>query len=325
MITKLNSKKDLEVLRKELTKKNRKDRPRITICGGTGCHAYGCTRVTDAFKNEVAKQGIANKVDIKITGCHGFCEKGPLVVIQPGDLLYQRVKPEDVPEILDKTITGNSIAERLLYTDPTTGRKIEHQQEVPFYQKQERIIFGSNGEIDPTSIEDYIAIGGYSALAKALFEMTPEQIIEEVKHSNLRGRGGGGFPTGTKWESCRNAQGDIKYVIVNADEGDPGAYADRSLLEGNPHSVLEGLIIGAYAIGCHDGYVYVRNEYPLAVENSRLALDQAQQLGLLGGNILGSGFDFNVRITRGGGAFVCGESTALMASLEGKGGEPRTK
>lgn len=325
MITKLNSKKDLEVLRKELAKKNRKDRPRITICGGTGCHAYGCTRVTDAFKNEVAKQGIANKVDIKITGCHGFCEKGPLVVIQPGDLLYQRVKPEDVPEILDKTITGNSIVERLLYTDPTTGRKIEHQQEVPFYQKQERIIFDSNGEIDPTSIEDYIAIGGYSALAKALFEMTPEQIIEEVKHSSLRGRGGGGFPTGTKWESCRNAQGDIKYVIVNADEGDPGAYADRSLLEGNPHSVLEGLIIGAYAIGCHDGYVYVRNEYPLAVENSRLALDQAQQLGLLGGNILGSGFDFNVRITRGGGAFVCGESTALMASLEGKVGEPRAK
>ncbi|UCH51010.1 MAG: NADH-quinone oxidoreductase subunit NuoF [Chloroflexota bacterium] len=325
MLNKLNSKEDLTALRKELEKKNRKDKQRITICGGTGCHAYGCAKVTDAFKNEIAKQGIANKVDIKITGCHGFCEKGPLVVIQPGDILYQRVKPEDVLEILDKTITQNSIIERLLYTDPTTGKKNEHQREVPFYKKQERIIFGSNGDIDPTSIEDYIAIGGYSALAKALFAMTPEQIIEEIKHSSLRGRGGGGFPTGTKWESCRNAQGDIKYVIVNADEGDPGAYADRSLLEGNPHSVLEGLIIGAYAIGCHEGYVYVRHEYPLAVENSRLALDQARQLGLLGDNVLGSGFDFNVRITRGGGAFVCGESTALMASLEGKVGEPRAK
>ncbi len=325
MLTKLNSKKDLEALRKELTKQINSDKQQIIICGGTGCHAYGCERVTDAFKSGVKKQGIANKVDIKITGCHGFCEKGPLVVIQPGDIFYQRVKPEDVPEILDKTIAGNSIIERLLYTDPVTGKKIELQHEVPFYKKQERIIFGSNGDIDPTSIEDYIAIGGYSALAKALFEMTPAQIIEEIKHSSLRGRGGGGFPTGTKWESCRNAQGDVKYVIVNADEGDPGAYADRSLLEGNPHSVLEGLIIGAYAIGCHEGYVYVRHEYPLAVENSRLALDQAQQLGLLGDNILGSGFDFNVRITRGGGAFVCGESTALMASLEGKVGEPRAK
>jgi NADH-quinone oxidoreductase subunit F len=325
MSSKLRSKQDLEALRKELMKRRQPDKPRITICGGTGCHAYGCVRVTDAFKNEVARQGIGSKVDIKTTGCHGFCEKGPLVVIQPSDTFYQRVKPEDVPEILDKTIIRNSIVERLLYTDPTTGRKITHQQEVPFYQKQKRIIFGSNGEIDPTNIEDYIAIGGYSALAKALSEMTPEQIIEEVKHSSLRGRGGGGFLTGTKWESCRNAEGDIKYVIVNADEGDPGAYADRSLLEGNPHSVLEGLIIGAYAIGAHQGYVYVRNEYPLALANMTAALSQAQELGLLGSNILGSGFDFNVRITRGGGAFVCGESTALMASLEGKVGEPRAK
>ena len=325
MSSKLRSKQDLEALRKELMKRRQPDKPRITICGGTGCHAYGCVRVTDAFKNEVARQGIGSKVDIKTTGCHGFCEKGPLVVIQPSDTFYQRVKPEDVPEILDKTIIRNSIVERLLYTDPTTGRKITHQQEVSFYQKQKRIIFGSNGEIDPTNIEDYIAIGGYSALAKALSEMTPEQIIEEVKHSSLRGRGGGGFLTGTKWESCRNAEGDIKYVIVNADEGDPGAYADRSLLEGNPHSVLEGLIIGAYAIGAHQGYVYVRNEYPLALANMTAALSQAQELGLLGSNILGSGFDFNVRITRGGGAFVCGESTALMASLEGKVGEPRAK
>ncbi|MBM3142354.1 MAG: NADH-quinone oxidoreductase subunit NuoF [Chloroflexi bacterium] len=325
MLTRLHSRQDLEALRKELVNNRKPDKPRITICSGTGCHAYGCVKATEAFKTGVANQGLGDKVDIKTTGCHGFCEKGPIVAIQPGDIFYQQVKPEDVPEILDETIIRNSIVERLLYTDPTTGRKITHQHEVPFYQKQERIIFGSNGEIDPTSIEDYIAIGGYSALAKALFEMTPEQIIEEVKHSGLRGRGGGGFPAGIKWESCRHAPGDIKYVIVNADEGDPGAYADRSLLEGNPHSVLEGLIIGAYAIGCREGYVYVRHEYPLAVEAIRIAIEQAQQLGLLGDDILGSGFDFHVRITRGGGAFVCGESTALMASLEGKVGEPRAK
>jgi NADH-quinone oxidoreductase subunit F len=325
MFTRLNSRQDLEALQKELAKRRQQDKPRITICSGTGCHAYGCVKVTETFRAEIANQGLKDKVDIKITGCHGFCEKGPIVVIQPGDIFYQQVKPDDVPEIIVETIIKKSIVNRLLYTNPTTGKKIVHQYEVPFYQKQERIIFGSNGEIDPASIEDYIATGGYSALAKALIEMTPEQVIEEIKCSGLRGRGGAGFPTGTKWESCRHAPGDIKYVIVNADEGDPGAYADRSLLEGNPHSVLEGLIIGAYAIGCHDGYVYVRNEYPLAVENTRIAIDQAQQLGLLGENILGSDFDFNVRIIRGGGAFVCGESTALMASLEGKVGEPRAK
>lgn len=325
MLNRFRSREDLEALRRELMKRRQPDKPRITICGGTGCHAYGCVKVTDAFKNEVAKQGMEGKVDIKATGCHGFCEKGPIVVIQPGDISYQRVGPEDVLEILGETIVKNRIVERLLYVDAVTGKKVIHQNEVPFYQKQERIIFGSNGEIDPASIEDYIAIGGYTALAKALFEMTPEQMIEEVKHSGLRGRGGGGFPAGMKWESCRNAPGDIKYAIVNADEGDPGAYADRSLLEGNPHSVLEGLIIGAYAIGCHEGYVYVRHEYPLAVENTRIAIDQAHQLGLLGDDILGSGFDFHASITRGGGAFVCGESTALMASLEGKVGEPRAK
>ena len=325
MLTKLNSKKDLEALQKELANRKHKDKSLVTICSGTGCHAYGCIKVAETFKAEIANQGIGDEVDIKTTGCHGFCEKGPLVVIQPGDIFYQQVKPEDVSEILDETIIRKSIVEGLLYTDPTTGDKITHQQEVPFYQKQERIIFGSNGEIDPASIEDYIAIGGYSALAKALSEMTPEQIIKEVKHSGLRGRGGGGFPTGIKWESCYNAPGDIKYVIVNADEGDPGAYADRSLLEGNPHSMLEGLIIGAYAIGSHEGYIYVRHEYPLAVENTRIAIDQMHQLGLLGNNILGSGFNFDVHITRGGGAFVCGESTALMASLEGKIGEPRAK
>jgi len=209
--------------------------------------------------------------------------------------------------------------------DPVTNEKIVYEPEVPFYKKQTRTIFGANGEIDPTNIEDYIAIGGYSALSKALIQMSPEEVIGEVKRSGLRGRGGGGFPTGRKWESCRDAKGDTKYVICNADEGDPGAYQDRSLLEGNPHSVLEGMIIGAYAIGSHKGYIYVRNEYPLAVRHARIALEQAMDYGLLGEDILGSGFDFTVTINKGGGAFVCGESSALMASLEGKIGEPRAK
>ncbi len=325
MPNKLSSKQDLEALRKELVKERRPDKPLIAICNGTACRPYGCIHLTEAIKQELVKQGLENKVELRITGCHGLCEKGPIVVIQPGDIFYQQVKLEDVPEILSETAIKGTIIDRLLHTDPITGNKVVHRDEIPFYRKQVRNILGNNVEINPTKIEDYIAIGGYTALAKALLEMTPEQIIDEIKHSGLRGRGGAGFPTGAKWESCRHAPGDIKYVIVNADEGDPGAYANEGLLSGNPHSVLEGLIIGAYAIGAKQGYVYVRNEYPLALANMTLALDQAEQLGLLGDNILGSGFDFNVRINRGGGAFVCGESTALMASLEGKVGEPRAK
>ncbi|HSB07235.1 MAG TPA: NADH-ubiquinone oxidoreductase-F iron-sulfur binding region domain-containing protein, partial [Thermodesulfobacteriota bacterium] len=224
-----------------------------------------------------------------------------------------------------ETILKGKTIESLLYVHPSTGEKITHEDDVPFYKKQMRIIFGNNGSIDPTSIEDYIAVGGYQALPKALLSMSPEAIIQEVKEANLRGRGGGGFPAGAKWESCRKAHGDIKYVICNADEGDPGAYMDRSLLEGNPHSVLEGMIIGAFAIGAHEGYVYVRNEYPLAVINIGVAIQQARELGLLGKNILGSGFDFDVKISRGGGAFVCGESSALVASIAGDVGEPRAK
>ena len=325
MTKKLSSKKDLEALQKELTSERKSGKSVIAVCNGTACHPYGCTRVIDAFKQELSKQGLGDKVELRTTGCHGLCEKGPIVVIQPGDIFYQQVKVEDVLEILSETISKNNVIDRLLHTDPTTNNKIMHRHEISFYSKQKRNILGNNAEINPTKIEDYISIGGYTALAKALFEMTPEQIIEEIKRSGLRGRGGAGFPTGTKWESCRHATGDIKYVIVNADEGDPGAYANEGLLSGNPHSVLEGLIIGAYAIGSHQGYVYVRNEYPLALANIATALNHAQQLGLLGDNILGSGFDFHVQITRGGGAFVCGESTALMASLEGKVGEPRAK
>lgn len=325
MKDRLNSEESLELFRKEILRSGKSVKPRISVCHGTGCQAYGCRRVSDTLWAEIDQRGVGDKVDVKITGCHGFCERGPVVVVQPGDIFYQRVGPGDVGEILDKVLNGKGVVERLLYSDPATGMKFTNYYDIPFYKKQLRLIFGNNGEIDLTSIEDYIAIGGYSALAKVLFHMSPEEVIEEIKRSGLRGRGGGGFPAGVKWESCRRATGDIKYVIVNADEGDPGAYMDRSLLEGNPHSVLEGLIIGAYAIGAHEGYIYVRHEYPLAVENARIAIEQARQLGLLGKNILGSGFDFDVRITRGGGAFVCGESTALMASLEGKIGEPRAK
>jgi NADH-quinone oxidoreductase subunit F len=247
------------------------------------------------------------------------------VVIEPKKIFYQQVKPEDAAEIIAETVLGGKVIERLLYVDPVSGERVTYEPDVPFYERQTRTIFGANGEINPVNIEDYIAIGGYSALSKALTKMKPQQIVEEVKKSGLRGRGGGGFPTGRKWQSCLDVKADIKYVICNADEGDPGAYQDRSLLEGNPHSVLEGMIIGAYAIGSHRGYIYVRNEYPLAVSHARIAIEQAMDYGLLGEDILGSGFDFTVTINKGGGAFVCGESSALMASLEGKIGEPRAK
>ena len=322
---KIRSPLELEKLRKSIQSKKKKGKAYISICAGTGGRASGSESVINAFKEEINFLGLQNKIDVKVTGCHGFCEKGPIIVIHPGEIFYHNVEKEDVMEIVSETIIGGKIIDRLLYVDPATGKKITKESDVPFYNKQKRIILGNNGKIDPTDIEDYIALGGYSALSKALFNMKPEQIIEEVKKSGLRGRGGGGFPTGRKWESCRKAEGKPKYVICNADEGDPGAYMDRSLLEGNPHSVLEGMIIGAYAIGSKSGYVYVRNEYPLAVKHIEIAISQAEEYGLLGKNILGSGFNFSVLISRGGGAFVCGESTALMASLEGKPGEPRAK
>jgi NADH-quinone oxidoreductase subunit F len=321
----LGSLKELESLRKSIIKSRDLNQPCITICGGTGCHSFGSEKVADAFKQEIKRQKLAARVDIKVTGCHGFCERGPLVVIKPTNVFYQRVSAEDVPQIVSETVIGGSIIDRLLYTDATTGKKIIYEPEVPFYKRQRRLVFGNNGSIDPTEIRDYLAVGGYAALGKALFDLSPEAVIAEVKKSGLRGRGGGGFPTAVKWESCRQAPGDTKYIICNCDEGDPGAFMDRSLMEGNPHSVLEGMLIGAYAIGGHEGYIYVRNEYPLAVRNAQTAIKQAEEYGLLGKNILGSGFDFSIKISRGGGAFVCGESTALMASLEGKVGEPRAK
>ena len=321
----LTSVSELENLRQSIIQKKDPSRTCISVCGGTGCRASGAEAVVDAFIDEIERRELQISVQLKETGCHGFCERGPIVVIWPKRVFYQQVKPEDAPEIISETVLQGNIIDRLLYVDPVTKEKIIYEPDVPFYKRQTRTVFGANGEIDPTNIEDYIAVGGYSALSKALFLMSPQDILEQIKKSGLRGRGGGGFPTGRKWESTYRAKGDIKYVICNADEGDPGAYQDRSLLEGNPHSVLEGMIIGAHVIGAHHGYIYVRNEYPLAVRHARIAIEQAMDYGLLGENILGSGFDFRVTINKGGGAFVCGESSALMASLEGKIGEPRAK
>jgi len=324
-MVRLSSPQELERYRNEILSARDPHQALITVCGGTGCHASGCHAVVEAFKKVIQEKAKGNGVGLRVTGCHGFCERGPLVVLHPRKVLYQRVKPEDASTIFQETVVNGKILEDLLYEHPVTGEKIVTEEDVPFYQKQKRIIFENNGNIDPTRIEDYLSVGGYRALVKALFSMKPEEIIQEVKKANLRGRGGGGFPAGVKWEQCRNAAGMIKYVVCNADEGDPGAYMDRSLLEGNPHSVLEGMVIGAYAIGAHEGYVFVRHEYPLAVVNIGIAIQQARELGLLGKDILGSGFEFDVQISRGGGAFVAGESTALMATLEGNVGEPRAK
>ena len=323
-MAKIKTTHELETLRQSLLGERKPEGGLITICSGSGCHAYGCELVTAAFKEELEKQGLRAAVEVKATGCHGFCERGPLVVLKPKNILYQRVQVADVAEIVATSVMGGSIVERLLYEEPKTGRRITAVDDIPFYRAQQRLILGNNTLLDPASIDDYIALGGYSALVKAL-AMGPEKVIEEIKRSGLRGRGGAGFRTGDKWESTRLAPGAVKYVICNADEGDPGAYMDRSVMEGNPHSVLEGMMIGAYAIGSREAFVYIRNEYPLAVKNTESALRHAEEYGLLGINILGSGFDLSVRINRGGGAFVCGESTALMASLEGKAGEPRAK
>ena len=324
-MNKLTSPDELKILRESILRSRDPDKTCIDICGGPGCLALASGDVISAFRQEIQKQGLSEKVDIRVTGCRGFCETGPHVVIQPQDIDYQRVKENDVPEIVTATVINNTIIDRLLYVDPNTGEKIIHEKDIPFYSRQKRLLLDNNARIAHDSIEDYLVIDGYAALSKALSDMSPEKVIEEIEKSGLRGRGGGGFPTGRKWETCRNAHGDVKYVICNCDEGDPGAFMDRSLMEGNPHSVLEGMIIGAYAIGANQGYIYVRNEYPLAVKNAEIAVKQAEEYGLLGGNILGSGFNFSVKISRGGGAFVCGESTALMASLEGKVGEPRAK
>jgi NADP-reducing hydrogenase subunit HndC len=324
-MSRIDSPAALEELKKDLLSKRDPKRPCVTLCSGSACHASGSGDVAASLEKELQDQGLSGDVDIRKTGCHGFCESGPIIVMHPEEVCYLHIEPADVPEIVSETLQGKKVVERLLYADPGTGERVEREGEIPFYKHQERLVFGANGSIDPKSIEDYVAVGGYSGLAKVLSAMTSEQVVEEVKKSDLRGRGGGGFPTGRKWEEARHVPGETKYVIVNADEGDPGAYMDRSLLEGNPHSVLEGLTIGAYAIGAHEGYIYVRQEYPLAVENVHIAIQKAEEYGLLGRNILGSGFDFTITVHQGAGAFVCGESSALMTALEGRVGEPRSK
>ncbi|MGD9049278.1 MAG: NAD(P)H-dependent oxidoreductase subunit E, partial [Anaerolineae bacterium] len=326
MIQKITSPDELVRLQDRLASQRDPDKPCVTVCSGTGCQAYGCQAITDAFRQELASRDLVDKVDVLTTGCHGFCERGPVVVIKPQGIFYERMQLKDVAEVVEETLVNDQIVDRLLYKHPQTGEALVHEHDVPFYKFQQRELLWMNALIDPTSIEDYIAVGGYSALMKALHEMTPDEVLEAVQNSGLRGRGGAGFPTGRKWEGCRRAEGDTKYVICNADEGDPGAYMDRSIMEGNPHSVLEGMIIGAYAVEhCRQGYIYVRNEYPLAVKNTGLALEAARDYGLLGENIAGSGFSFDVEIRRGGGAFVCGESSALMRSLQGDVGEPQAK
>ena len=297
-------------------------RAHVLVCGGTGCKSAGSKEVQLEFAKQLEQKGLSDEVMIVETGCHGFCEHGPLVIIYPEGTFYCRVKPEDVEEIVESHLFKGRIVERLLYHEPLTHEQIPSYSEINFYKKQKRLVLEHCGAINPEQIEEYIAVGGYEALAKAVTTMTPQEVIDEVKKSGLRGRGGGGFPTGMKWQFAANSVNDKKYVICNADEGDPGAFMDRSVLEGDPHKVLEGMAICGYAIGADEGYIYVRAEYPLAIKRLRIAIDQAEQMGLLGKSIFGSKFSFKIHIKEGAGAFVCGEETALMASIEGRRGMP---
>jgi NADH-quinone oxidoreductase subunit F len=324
-MARINSAAELEQLRQTILSQRDSDKPCIAVCAGTGCLGLGNESLIAAFKEEVDRQQLSGKVDVRATGCHGFCEKGPCVVIYPEEICYFQVAPKDASEIVAETLIKKTAVERLVYTDATTGKKAVHHSEVPFYAKQTRPLLGDNPKIDPRSIEDYLAIGGYAALSKALFEMAPEGVMDEVKKANLRGRGGGGFPAGAKWETARNAPGEEKYVIVNGHEGEPGAFMDRALFMGNPHRVIEGLLIGAYAIGSHKGFIYTRHDTPQLTETIHVALAQAREHGLIGENILGSGFNFDVEVHFDIGIFVSGESSALMRSIEGKTPEPRPK
>ncbi len=296
----------------------------VRICN-TGCRSRRSAALVEALNESILTAGLANRVLVRLTGCHGFCEMGPVMVVEPPGLFYVRVSLDDIPEIVSETLIHGRPLTRLLWQDPDNGGKVLSEESVPFYSAQRKLVLGKCGKIDPTSIEDYISEGGYRALAKAVTGMRPEEVLREIEASGLRGRGGGGFPAGWKWRSCREAEGLVKYVIANGDEGDPGAFMDRSLMEGDPHAIVEGMIIGAYAIGASEGYIYVRDEYPIAVDHLALAIQQARQYGLVGKDILAADFTFDIRISRGAGAFVCGESTALMNSLQGQIGEPRSK
>jgi len=321
----LTSHKDLEELRSLIISKKDPDIPCIVVATGTCGIAQGADTLITRLKKVLEEHALEKKVDMKITGCHGFCQMEPYLTILPEGIFYIKVQPEDIEEIVSKTVVGKEIIESLLCKDIEANKAIIMENDIPFYKKQTRNLLANNARIDPLIIEDYIGIDGYSALGKVLCNMGSDEVIDEIKKSGLRGRGGAGFPTGFKWDFCKKAKVDVKYIVCNADEGDPGAYMNRSLLEGNPHSVLEGMIIGAYAIGANEGFIYIRHEYPFAVKNIEIAIDQMREYGLLGENILGSGFDFDITIVPGAGAFVCGEETALIASIEGKKGEPRQR
>jgi NADH-quinone oxidoreductase subunit F len=323
---KLQTAGELRALIREQVRLRRSDkRPVLTVSSGTCGQARGSAKVIGALRRVLRERKLENKVRVRITGCHGFCEAEPNVIVFPQNIFYQKVEPKNGKDIIAQTVLKNKVIPGLLYRDPRSGETATEESGIGFYKKQKRILLADNALVDPTDINDYLAIGGYGSLLKALTGLKPEDVIEMIKKSGLRGRGGAGFPTGLKWESARKSKGDLKYIICNADEGDPGAYMDRSLLEGNPHRVLEGMLLGAYAMGAREGYVYVRDEYPLAVKHVTLAIEELRRLGLIGTDILGTGFDFDLRIAKGAGAFVCGEETALIASIEGRVGEPRQR
>ena len=310
----------------ETSSEKRKTDEKVLIVSNATCgRAHGSQALVKALREAWDKHNLYSDARLRVTGCLGYCDQEPLVIVRPEGFFYPRPRPADAEEIVLESLMGGRPIERLLLNDPSNGHKIRTESEVPFYKNQTRWLFADNFELDPTSFEDYLASGGYRAVSKALTRMSPDEVIDTIHRSGLRGRGGAGFPAAVKWRSCREAEEKTKYVVCNADEGDPGAYANRGLMEGNPHSIIEGMIIGAYAIGAHDGFIYVRSEYPLAVEYLGKAIQDCRSAKLLGKDILGSGFSLDIRINRGGGAFVCGESTALMASIEGRPGEPRAK
>jgi len=321
---KLSSIGKLEWLRNKILSRKKEGTIEVHVCM-TGCRAYGAAGVLESLKDEIKSQKMSSQVEIRATGCHGFCAKAPVIAIEPMGLQYQEVEPDDAAEIVALTLKRSQLIDRLAYRPPKSLQPIFYRNQIPFYAKQERRVLANCGRIDPTSIEHYIAAGGYQALVKALSKLSPEQVIDEVQAAKLRGRGGAGFPTGLKWKFARQSESRPKYTVCNADEGDPGAFMDRAILEGDPHAVVEGMLLGAYAMGSEYGYIYVREEYPIAIDHLTLAIDQANALGLLGENILGTGFNFDLSLRLGAGAFVCGEETALMASIEGKRGMPRAR
>ncbi len=325
---------DLYNLHEDYKKAMTREKMKILVCAGTGCVSSGSLKVYEALKKIIQEKKLLVDIDlmedgkegvnVSPSGCHGFCEMGPLVRIEPQGFFYVRVSESDVPEIIEKTVENNEVVERLLYRNPETGETYRTEESIPFYSKQKRVVLEHCGKINPENIKEYITYGGYQAMAKS-FRMTPEEVCQVVLKAKLRGRGGGGFPAGIKWDSVRKEQADQKYVVCNGDEGDPGAFMDRSIMEGDPHRVIEGMIIAGYASGATKGYIYVRAEYPLAVKRLQKAIQQAREFGLLGENILDSGFDFDIKISKGAGAFVCGEGSALTASIEGNRGMPRTR